>query len=428
MKVRVLLIAVCAMLALPAWALAAQVGQYGGDPVVGTQGNGNGGGNSPSDPDGDSNGGVDKPVDQGGTPGFTTPDGNNGSGNDEDCEDDNNGQGVPAKCKPDVPPALDCTSDGLDSDGNGAIDEAGDCVLDETPIEETTVTPPPVEETTVTPPPVEEITVVPPPVEETTVTPPPIEETTVTPQPVIPPVEETTVTPPVVVPPVEETTVTPGRNAPAPETPVEEVPTPETPVVVDNSETETDTNVEDSFNDNNVATNDCEIVQNGGDGQYVEGNGNVNINEQNAEQNCEANAGDVETVTVDLDGDVVEITEVPAQFNGDGTVTIEGTVYGQSVVASALTAAEARAVAGAPNAVVYESARAASISAAPGQVSPDEAAVVARYAAYETLSDEGTAVLPDTGGSPVKLAVFGLGLLAFLVAGAASYAASRPRS
>ena len=62
---------------------------------------------------------------------------------------------------------------------------------------------------------------------------------------------------------------------------------------VDNSETTFDTNVEDSFNNNNIAVNDCDIVQNGGDQSNITGDGNVNINEQSADQNCEANAGDV---------------------------------------------------------------------------------------------------------------------------------------
>ena len=51
-----------------------------------------------SDPDGMANGGVDQP---GGTGGVDTSDqdGNNGSGNDADCEDDNRGRGVPGHCK-----------------------------------------------------------------------------------------------------------------------------------------------------------------------------------------------------------------------------------------------------------------------------------------------------------------------------------------
>lgn len=51
-----------------------------------------------SDPDGMDNGGVDQP---GGTGGVdkTSQDGNNGSGNDADCEDDNRGVGVPGHCK-----------------------------------------------------------------------------------------------------------------------------------------------------------------------------------------------------------------------------------------------------------------------------------------------------------------------------------------
>jgi LPXTG-motif cell wall-anchored protein len=61
-----------------------------------------------ADPDGMENGGVDQP---GGTGGIdtTTQDGNNGSGNDVDCEDDNRGVGVPGHCKerPAEPPAGD---------------------------------------------------------------------------------------------------------------------------------------------------------------------------------------------------------------------------------------------------------------------------------------------------------------------------------
>jgi LPXTG-motif cell wall-anchored protein len=51
-----------------------------------------------SDPDGDENGGIDQP---GGTGGYDPKgwDGNNGSGNDPDCEDDNRGKGVPGHCK-----------------------------------------------------------------------------------------------------------------------------------------------------------------------------------------------------------------------------------------------------------------------------------------------------------------------------------------
>lgn len=50
-----------------------------------------------ADPDGTENGGVDQP---GGTGGVdpTDQDGNNGSGNDSDCEDDNLGVGVPGHC------------------------------------------------------------------------------------------------------------------------------------------------------------------------------------------------------------------------------------------------------------------------------------------------------------------------------------------
>jgi LPXTG-motif cell wall-anchored protein len=51
-----------------------------------------------ADPDGMTNGGVDQP---GGTGGVDTSaqDGNNGSGNDADCEDDNRGVGIPGHCK-----------------------------------------------------------------------------------------------------------------------------------------------------------------------------------------------------------------------------------------------------------------------------------------------------------------------------------------
>lgn len=51
-----------------------------------------------SDPDGDENGGIDQP---GGDGGYNPQgwDGNNGSGNDPDCEDDNRGKGVPGHCK-----------------------------------------------------------------------------------------------------------------------------------------------------------------------------------------------------------------------------------------------------------------------------------------------------------------------------------------
>ena len=51
-----------------------------------------------ADPDGDENGGIDQP---GGNGGYDPKgwDGNNGSGNDPDCEDDNRGKGVPGHCK-----------------------------------------------------------------------------------------------------------------------------------------------------------------------------------------------------------------------------------------------------------------------------------------------------------------------------------------
>src|SRR5947209_11111086 len=54
-------------------------------------------GASPSNPDGMSNGGVDKPW--GGAAANDDTDGNNGSGNDADCEDDNNGVGTPGHCR-----------------------------------------------------------------------------------------------------------------------------------------------------------------------------------------------------------------------------------------------------------------------------------------------------------------------------------------
>lgn len=51
-----------------------------------------------ADPDGMENGGIDQP---GGTGGYDPVgwDGNNGTGNDPDCEDDNRGKGVPGHCK-----------------------------------------------------------------------------------------------------------------------------------------------------------------------------------------------------------------------------------------------------------------------------------------------------------------------------------------
>jgi LPXTG-motif cell wall-anchored protein len=51
-----------------------------------------------ADPDGTANGGVDQPGGTGGVD-TTSQDGNNGSGNDADCEDDNRGVGVPGHCK-----------------------------------------------------------------------------------------------------------------------------------------------------------------------------------------------------------------------------------------------------------------------------------------------------------------------------------------
>lgn len=61
-----------------------------------------------ADPDGMENGGVDQPGGTGGVD-TTTQDGNNGSGNDVDCEDDNRGVGVPGHCKqrPEVTPTGD---------------------------------------------------------------------------------------------------------------------------------------------------------------------------------------------------------------------------------------------------------------------------------------------------------------------------------
>lgn len=63
-----------------------------------------------ADPDGMTNGGVDQP---GGTGGIdtTTQDGNNGSGNDVDCEDDNRGVGVPGHCKDKTDQSVDQTGD-----------------------------------------------------------------------------------------------------------------------------------------------------------------------------------------------------------------------------------------------------------------------------------------------------------------------------
>lgn len=51
-----------------------------------------------ADPDGDENGGIDQPGGNGGHDPVGW-DGNNGSGNDPDCEDDNRGKGVPGHCK-----------------------------------------------------------------------------------------------------------------------------------------------------------------------------------------------------------------------------------------------------------------------------------------------------------------------------------------
>ncbi len=51
-----------------------------------------------ADPDGQQNGGIDQPGGTGGAD-RTDQDGNNGSGNDADCEDDNRGKGVPGHCK-----------------------------------------------------------------------------------------------------------------------------------------------------------------------------------------------------------------------------------------------------------------------------------------------------------------------------------------
>jgi LPXTG-motif cell wall-anchored protein len=51
-----------------------------------------------ADPDGLANGGVDQPGGLGGVA-VTDQDGNNGSGNDVDCEDDNNGVGIPGHCR-----------------------------------------------------------------------------------------------------------------------------------------------------------------------------------------------------------------------------------------------------------------------------------------------------------------------------------------
>jgi hypothetical protein len=58
-----------------------------------------------ADPDGAANGGVDQPGGSGGVD-PTAQDGNNGSGNDADCEDDNRGVGVPGHCTPQPEPVV----------------------------------------------------------------------------------------------------------------------------------------------------------------------------------------------------------------------------------------------------------------------------------------------------------------------------------
>lgn len=69
-----------------------------------------------ADPDGDDNGGVDQPGGDGGVD-PTDQDGNNGSGNDSDCEDDNRGVGIPGHCK-----ERESEDQDADTTGTGAED------------------------------------------------------------------------------------------------------------------------------------------------------------------------------------------------------------------------------------------------------------------------------------------------------------------
>lgn len=110
-----LIVALLAASFSPALADKGGNGNGGGKPTQGSGGGGggqrggNGGGvgsNCPggppcSDPDGNENGGADKPGGNGGI--SPTKDSNNGSGNDLDCEDDNNGKGIPGHCKTKTP-------------------------------------------------------------------------------------------------------------------------------------------------------------------------------------------------------------------------------------------------------------------------------------------------------------------------------------
>ena len=93
-----------------------------------------------SDPDGMENGGVDQPGGSGGYPidaeGTKDQDGNNGTGNDEDCEDDNRGKGVPGHCKdsgtdetPDIGgvEGEKCPHGDMNGEAEGCVTETNEC-------------------------------------------------------------------------------------------------------------------------------------------------------------------------------------------------------------------------------------------------------------------------------------------------------------
>jgi LPXTG-motif cell wall-anchored protein len=90
-----------------------------------------------ADPDGMLNGGVDQPGGAGGVD-PTDQDGNNGSGNDTDCEDDNRGVGIPGHCKPRPETSGGVTGDVVTP---GTTPETGDTVeVTPTPATDTTGT------------------------------------------------------------------------------------------------------------------------------------------------------------------------------------------------------------------------------------------------------------------------------------------------
>ena len=87
-----------------------------------------------SDPDGMDNEGVDQPGGDGGYPiddqGTKDQDGNNGTGNDLDCEDDNRGKGVPGHCKDKADKAPDVVGgvEGEECPSGWVMGEDGECV------------------------------------------------------------------------------------------------------------------------------------------------------------------------------------------------------------------------------------------------------------------------------------------------------------